>query len=157
VGELAAQELGIDLMHVPYKGGGQAVTDVISGQVTAGVLGAAAVMPHLRSGKLVALAQTTRTRSAMLAQTPTLAELGARSIDVAQWSALFVPREVDETIARRMATAVRASLAERTVQERLAANSMDVAQVDPQQFAQQLAQERVRWGQLIKDRRLEVN
>jgi tripartite-type tricarboxylate transporter receptor subunit TctC len=68
-----------------------------------------------------------------------------------------VPREVDETIARRMATAVRASLAERTVQERLAANSMDVAQVDPQQFAQQLAQERVRWGQLIKDRRLEVN
>ena len=157
VGELAAQELGIDLMHVPYKGGGQAVTDVISGQVTAGVLGAAAVMPHLRSGKLVALAQTTRTRSAMLAQTPTLAELGARSIDVAQWSALFVPREVDEAIARRMATAVRASLAERTVQERLAANSMDVAQVDPQQFAQQLAQERVRWGQLIKDRRLEVN
>lgn len=76
---------------------------------------------------------------------------------MAQWSALFVPREVDEAIARRMATAVRASLAERTVQERLAANSMDVAQVDPQQFAQQLAQERVRWGQLIKDRRLEVN
>lgn len=63
VGELAAQNLGINLLHVPYKGGGQAVTDAIAGQVTAAVLGAAAVLPHIKSGKLVALAVSTRQRS----------------------------------------------------------------------------------------------
>jgi tripartite-type tricarboxylate transporter receptor subunit TctC len=82
VGELFAQNLGINLLHIPYKGGGQAVNDVVAGQVTAAVLGAAAVLPHIKSGKLIALAVSTRQRSPMLPDTPTLAESGAGDIDV---------------------------------------------------------------------------
>lgn len=156
VGELAAAELGIDLLHVPYKGGGQAVTDIISGQVSMGVLGAAAVMPHLRSGKLLALAQTTKTRSAMLAQTPTLIESGAKTVDVAQWSAVFAPRGTPDAIVQRMTAAIRASLADKALQDKLAANSMEVSDLDPLTFVRQLQQDRARWAQLIKTRNLQV-
>ena len=156
VGELAAAELGIDLLHVPYKGGGQAVTDIIGGQVAVGVLGAAAVMPHIRSGTLIALAQSMKSRSPLLAQTPTLIEAGAKGIDIAQWSAVFVPRGTPEATVTKMSTAIRASLADKALQAKLAANSMERTDVDPQQFARQIAHERVRWAQLIKDRKLEV-
>ena len=82
---------------VPFPPGGSndvaarvvAVTDVIAGQVTLAVLGAAAVLPHIKSGKLIPLAVSTRQRSPMLLGTPTLAESGAGDIDVPQWSALF--------------------------------------------------------------------
>ena len=72
VGELFSQQMSIDLLHVPYKGGGQAVNDVIAGQVMVGVLGAATVLPHIKSGKLIALAVSTRSRSPMLPGVPTL-------------------------------------------------------------------------------------
>jgi tripartite-type tricarboxylate transporter receptor subunit TctC len=157
VGQLAWDALGIDLIHVPYKGGGQAVTDVIGGQVTAGVLGAAAVMPHIRSGALLPLAQTTRKRSPLLGDTPTLEEAGARDIDVAQWSALFAPRGTPDAVVAKMGGAVRAALAGNDVKTKLAASSMETAgDLDPQQFARKLADDRLRWAQLIKTRKLEV-
>lgn len=154
VGELAAAELGIDLLHVPYKGGGQAVTDLIGGQVTLGVLGAAAVMPHIRSGALLPLAQSMKTRSPLLAQTPTLMEAGAKTIDIAQWAAVFVPRDTPAAVVEKLSAAVRTSLADKALQAKLAANSMEVSDADLQQFVQRLAQERMRWAQLIKDRKL---
>jgi tripartite-type tricarboxylate transporter receptor subunit TctC len=156
VGELTSVELGVDLLHVPYKGGGQAVTDVISGQVSVGVLGAAAVMPHIRNGSLIPLAQSTKTRSPLLAQTPTLIESGAKGVDIAQWSAVFVPRGTPEAIISRMAAAIRSGLADKALQTKMAASSMEPSDADPQQFVRQLAQERTRWAQLIKDRKLEV-
>lgn len=156
VGELASAELGIGLLHVPYKGGGQAVTDIISGQVTLGVLGAAAVMPHIRSGKLIPLAQTMKTRSPLLAQTPTLMESGAKTIDIAQWVAVFAPRGTPEPIVKAMAAAIRASLADKALQDKLATSSLEVSDADPQAFVRQLAQERVRWAALIKDRKLDL-
>ena len=154
VGELFAQGLGIDLLHVPYKGGGQAVNDVIAGQVTLAVLGAAAVLPHIRSGKLVPLAVSTRQRSPMLPDTPTLAESGAGDIDVPQWSALFAVEGTPPAVLARLRREVEASLAEPAVQQHFQKAAMESVATPPDAFQQRMAQDRDRWARLIKERKI---
>jgi tripartite-type tricarboxylate transporter receptor subunit TctC len=156
VGELAAGNLGIDLLHVPYKGGGQAVIDVISGQVPVAVLGAAAVLPHIKSGKLIALAVSTKSRSAMLPTVPTLAESGAGEIDVPQWAALFAPSGFDEAALAKFRTALTASLAEPALKEKLQQASMEIAQTSPEDFRKQLIRDRDRWAKLIVERKINL-
>ncbi len=156
VGELFAQQLGIDLLHVPYKGGGQAVNDVIAGQVPVAVLGAAAVLPHIKAGKLVALAVTTRTRSPMLPDTPTLRESGAGEIDVPQWSALFATEGTPAPILARLRQSVEETLAEASVKQRFANAAMEIVSTPPAIFQQRMMQDRDRWARLIKDRKISL-
>ncbi len=156
VGELAAGNLGIDLLHVPYKGGGQAVIDVISGQVPLAVLGAAAVLPHIKSGKLIALAVSTKNRSTMLPNVPTLAEAGAGEIDVPQWAALFAPAGFDEVALLKFRTALTASLAEPALKEKLQQASMEIAQISSDDFRKQLIRDRDRWAKLIVERKINL-
>jgi tripartite-type tricarboxylate transporter receptor subunit TctC len=157
VGELFSQNLGINLLHIPYKGGGQAVTDVIAGQVTVAVLGAAAVLPHIKSGKLVALAVSTRQRSPMLPDTPTLAESGAGDIDVPQWSALFAVEDTPAAVVAQLRRSVEDSLAEPAVKQQLLNLAMDTVATTPQAFQQRMLQDRERWTRLIKDRKISLD
>ena len=157
VGELFAQNLGINLLHIPYKGGGQAVTDVIAGQVTVAVLGAAAVLPHIKSGKLVALAVSTRQRSPMLPDTPTLAESGAGDIDVPQWSALFATEDTPAAVQAQLRRSVEESLAEPAVKQQLLNLSMETVATTPQAFQQRMLQDRERWARLVKDRKISLD
>ena len=157
LGELFAQNLGIDLLHVPYKGGGQAVTDVISGQVSVAVLGAAAVLPHIRSGKLVALAVSTRQRSPMLPDTPTLAESGAGDIDIPQWSALFAVSGTPAPVLARMGRSVEESLAEGPVRQQFLNAAMEIVPIPPEAFLQKMVQDRERWARLIRERRISLD
>ncbi|MFN0182421.1 MAG: tripartite tricarboxylate transporter substrate-binding protein [Aquabacterium sp.] len=157
VGELFAGNLGIDLLHIPYKGGGQAVTDVIAGQVSVAVLGAAAVLPHIKSGKLVALAVTTRSRSPMLPDTPTLAESGAGDIDVPQWSAMFAVEGTPAAVVSRLRRSVEESLAEPAVRQQFQNAAMDIIATPPEAFQQRMLQDRERWSRLIKDRKISLD
>ena len=157
VGELFSQNLGINLLHIPYKGGGQAVTDVIAGQVTAAVLGAAAVLPHIKSGKLVALAVSTRQRSPMLPDTPTLAESGAGDIDVPQWSALFAVTGTPAPVLAQLRRSVEESLAEPAVKQHLLNLAMDHVATPPDAFQQRMLQDRERWAKLVKDRKISLD
>ena len=156
VGELFAQQMGIDLLHVPYKGGGQAVNDVIAGQVTSAVLGAAAVLPHIKAGKLIPLAVSTRTRSAMLPDVPTLAESGAAEVDVAQWSALFAVEGTPAPVMAKLRSSVIDSLTEPDIKLKFANVAMDVSSVTPEAFHQRIVQDRERWARLIKDRKISL-
>jgi tripartite-type tricarboxylate transporter receptor subunit TctC len=156
VGELFSQNLGIDLLHIPYKGGGQAVTDVVAGQITVAVLGAAAVLPHIKSGKLVALAVSTRSRSPMLPDAPTLAESGAGEIDVPQWSALFAPEGTPQTVLARLRRSVDESLTEPAVKQVFQNAAMDIVATPPEVFQQRMLQDRERWARLIKERRISL-
>jgi tripartite-type tricarboxylate transporter receptor subunit TctC len=156
VGELAAANLGIDLLHIPYKGGGQAVADVVGGQVPLAVLGAAAVLPHIKSGKLIALAVSTKTRSSALPTTPTLAESGAGDIDVPQWAALFAPAGFDDAALQKLRSAVTQALADPALKEKFQQASMDIAQTSPEAFRQQLSRDRERWAKLINDRKINL-
>jgi tripartite-type tricarboxylate transporter receptor subunit TctC len=156
VGELAALNLGIDLLHIPYKGGGQAVVDVMSGQVPFAVLGAAAVLPHVKSGKLIALAVSTRTRSMMLPTVPTLAEAGAGDIDVPQWAALFAPAGLEEAALSKLRSAIASTMSEAGLREKLQQSSMEIAKTTPDEFRKQLVADRERWGKLIADRKINL-
>ena len=157
VGELFSQNLGIDLLHIPYKGGGQAVTDVIAGQVTVAVLGAAAVLPHIKSGKLIALAVSTRNRSLMLPDTPTLVESGAGDIDVPQWSALFAVDGTPPAVVARLRRSVEESLAEAAVKQHYLNAAMEIVATTPEAFLQKMVQDRERWAKLIKERKISLD
>ncbi|MDP2006696.1 MAG: tripartite tricarboxylate transporter substrate binding protein [Rubrivivax sp.] len=157
VGELFAQNLGINLLHIPYKGGGQAVTDVIAGQVTVAVLGAAAVLPHIKSGKLVALAVSTRQRSPMLPDTPTLAESGAGDIDVPQWSALFAVEGTPAAVVTRLRRSVEESLAEPELKQHFLKLAMESVPTPPEAFQQRMLQDRERWARLVKERKIALD
>jgi tripartite-type tricarboxylate transporter receptor subunit TctC len=156
VGELFSQQIGIDLLHVPYKGGGQAVNDVIAGQVTVAVLGAAAVLPHIKAGKLIALAVSTRSRSAMLPDTPTLIESGASDIDVPQWSALFALEGTPPAVLAKLRRSIDETLAEPDAKSRFANAAMDVSTMSPDAFLQRMVQDRDRWAKLIKARKISM-
>lgn len=154
VGELFSQNLGINLLHIPYKGGGQAVNDVIAGQVAVAVLGAAAVLPHIKSGKLNALAVSTRRRSLILPDTPTLAESGAGDIDVPQWSALFAPEGTPAAVIQPLRRGVDECLADPALKQQLLGLAMETVALTPEVFQQRMVQDRERWGRLIKDRKI---
>ena len=157
VGELFSQNLGINLLHIPYKGGGQAVNDVIAGQVTVAVLGAAAVLPHIKSGKLVALAVSTRQRSPMLPEVPTLAESGAGDIDVPQWSAMFALDGTPPAVLARLRKSVQDSLAEPELKQQFLNAAMETVATPPEVFQQRMVQDRDRWAKLIKDRKISLD
>ncbi len=156
VGELFSQQLGIDLLHVPYKGGGQAVNDVIAGQVPVAVLGAAAVLQFIKAGRLVPLAVSTRNRSPMLPDTPTLIESGAGDIDVPQWSALFATEGTPAAVLARLRRSVDESLAEPAVKQRFTSAAMDIVATPPEVFQKRMIQDRDRWAKLIKDRKISL-
>jgi tripartite-type tricarboxylate transporter receptor subunit TctC len=156
VGELFSQQMGMDLLHVPYRGGGQAVNDVIAGQIATAVLGAAAVLPHIKAGKLIPLAVSTRTRSAMLPDTPTLAESGATDVDVAQWSALFALEGTPAAVMAKLRSSVAETLAEQDTKQKFAAAAMDISAVSPEAFHQRIIADRERWAKLIKDRKISL-
>jgi tripartite-type tricarboxylate transporter receptor subunit TctC len=156
VGELFSQNMGINLLHIPYKGGGQAVNDVISGQVTVAVLGAAAVLPHIKSGKLIPLGVSTRRRSSILPDTPTLSESGAGDIDVPQWSALFAVDGTPAPIISQMRRAVEESLADSGLKQQLLGLAMEMVAMTPDAFQQRMVQDRERWAKLIKDRKISM-
>src|SRR4029077_7516866 len=93
---------GIDIVHIPYKGGGQAIADVASGQVKVGVLGMAPSLPHIQSGKLIALAVTGGKRSELLPNVPTVAEAALPGFETAQWQGMAAPAGTPPPIVARM-------------------------------------------------------
>ena len=90
--EWFASLAGIRLTHVPYKGGGQAITDLLGAQVQLAVLGAAPLIPHYKTGRLKLLAQTTDTRSPLLPEVPTFQEAGFAALSIEQWQGVFLPQ-----------------------------------------------------------------
>jgi tripartite-type tricarboxylate transporter receptor subunit TctC len=115
------------------------------------------VLPHIQSGKLVALAVSTRQRSPMLPDTPTLAESGAGDIDVPQWSALFAPEGTPATVSARLRRSVEDSLAEPAVKQQLIKLSMESIATEPAAFQRRMLQDRERWGKLIRDRKISLD
>lgn len=100
--EMILNHHGAEMVHVPYKGGGQAVVDLVSGQVTLGMLGIAPVLPHIRSGKLLALATTGKSRSLVLPDVVTVAESGVPDFETGQWQGILAPAGTPAQIVNRL-------------------------------------------------------
>jgi tripartite-type tricarboxylate transporter receptor subunit TctC len=150
VGEWLARLAGIKLTHVPYKGGGQAITDLVGGQVKIGSLGSTPVMPHYRAGKLKIIAQTTAQRAPSLPEVPTYQEQGL-AIELDQWLGLLVPAGTPGEVVRRLNAATAKVLALPAVQERFAPQGLEVASGSPEEFAKLYRSDYEKYARLVKE------
>lgn len=160
-GHLAAELLklrsGLEATHVPYKSGPEAVTGVLSGAIDFLFFTVPASLPHVRSGKLRALAITSATRSALAPDVPTVAESGFPGFEVLAWYGLFVPRGTPAEIVERVSAEVEKILREPEVRDRFIQLGAEPKFLAPGPFADFVAKDSAGWGKVIRDARLKAD
>ena len=149
-GEMLKGAAGINLTHVPYKGSGPALNDLMGGQVQMMFDNLSTAMPLIRAGKLRPLAVTTRSRTPLLPDVPTMVELGFENFEASVWFGLFAPRNTPRPIVDRLAREVAVMLADPRTPPKLAPLSMDVMKSDsPEKFAEFFRQDAERWRKVV--------
>jgi tripartite-type tricarboxylate transporter receptor subunit TctC len=144
------QKTGTSGVHVPYKGGGPAMNDLLGGVVDASFQNINAVVQHVASGKLRALAITGDKRSPLLPQVPTLAEAGASGIDVYSWQAVAAPKGLPADVKKTLHAAIVAALNDPQVKPRLTDLGFEIVASTPEQFTAFQAAEFARWKTVIE-------
>ena len=152
--ELFWLQTGTSGVHVPYKGGGPAMSDLLGGQVDASFQNINAVVPHVASGKLRALAVTGAKRSALLPQVPTLTESGVKDADVYSWQGIAAPKGLPADVKAKLHAAIVAALNDPAVKPKLLEVGFEIVANTPEQFAAFQAAESARWKQLIDSRKI---
>jgi tripartite-type tricarboxylate transporter receptor subunit TctC len=149
--ELFKSIAGVDLLHVPYKGTGQAVTDLLAGHVNLMFAPAQTVMPYVQAGRLKALAVTGARRSETLPDLPTVSESGLPGYEAVGWFGLLAPAAtLKATVAKISADANRV-LAEREVREKILSLGSDVSGDTPEEFARFIRGDQAKWSRLMKE------
>jgi tripartite-type tricarboxylate transporter receptor subunit TctC len=147
---------GIEITHIPYKGSGPLVTDLIGGQVTMSFDTATPVLPHIKAGKLKALAVTTAKRSSALPDVPTLAEAGVKGIDTGTWFGLLAPAATPKEITTRLHTEVSNALAQPDFRKRLEEIGAEPVGNTPEQMAAQIKGDTEKFARLVKDAKVVI-
>ncbi len=156
-GELFNIVAGVKLVHVPYKGVNLAMNDVLSGQIHFVVIGIPAAAPHIRAGKLRALALVAPQRSAALPEVPTVTEAGLRDFEVTTWYGILAPTGTPRPIITRLnAEIVRIMHAPQT-KDRLAAMGTDPMTNTPEEFADYIKREIAKWGEVVRQAGLKAD
>ncbi len=156
MGEWFAKMAGIQLTHIPYKGGGQAITDLVGGQVPLGSLGSSPVIPHYKSGKLKLLAQSTRTRAPTLPEVPTYEEAGFKGLVLDQWLGMLVPAGTPPEVIARLNAEIGRALAEPAVRERFAQSALEPIGGSAEQFGKLIRDDYEKYGRLVKELGIKV-
>ncbi|MDT7838419.1 Bug family tripartite tricarboxylate transporter substrate binding protein [Aquabacterium sp. OR-4] len=149
-GELLAQRTGTQLLHVPYKGSGPAMSDLIGGQLTMMFDILSTARGHIASGRVRAIALSAGRRSAALPEVPTMAEAGLPGFDVGGWYALYAPNKLPPAVAARLLDATRKALAQPELAKALAEQGYDAWTGSPEQVAQRAATERTQWASVTQ-------
>jgi tripartite-type tricarboxylate transporter receptor subunit TctC len=149
-GELLRSLAGVDIVHVPYKGGGPALVDVLSGQMQIMFATLPAAMPHVKSGKLRPVAMTTAKRSIAMPDLPTVAESGVPGYEAATWYGLLLPARMPAPIVDRLHAETVKALAVPELRERLVGQGFEPVGSTPAEFAAYIKSEIVKWGKVIK-------
>ena len=156
-GEVFASMTQTDLTHVPYKGSGPAVADLLGGQVDSMFDSVTSARPHIASGKLRALAVTTSTRSRALPDVPTMAEAGVPGYDVSPWFAVFVPAGTPRPVVDKLNAALLDAMRHPDVVTRLDALGVEPIGSTPEALAAHLASESARWARVIAERGIKID
>lgn len=149
--ELFAHAAGMSLQHIPYRGGSQAITDVIGGQVPLVAVNALEALPHFKSGKLKVLAVLSPNRSSIFPDVPTIAESGYAGFEASVWYGFVAPVATPKPIVARLHAEVQKALQTPEVRERMTAVGGEVVPGSSEQFGALLRSERVRYEKLVRD------
>jgi len=149
-GELFSSMAGIKMLHVPYKGSSPAVTDLLGGQVQMMFSPASSVMPHIRAGKLTALASTGAKRAAIAPDLPTIDEVGLKGFETEVWFGFVVPVGTPPDVVSKLNSATHAVLDSPEVQEQFRAQGIEVVKSSPDQFARYIRSETSKWAKVIQ-------
>jgi len=156
-GELLALRTGIKLQHIPYKGGGQAVTDAAAGQIPMIVTVVPTVMAHITAGRLVPIAVSGRARSLSLPDVQTFTEAGVKDFDVTSWYGLLAPAKTPKAIINRLQSEIAAVMQIPEVRERYVKSSFEPVANTPEEFATQLKADYEQWGQVVKNANIKLD
>jgi tripartite-type tricarboxylate transporter receptor subunit TctC len=149
--ELFAHAAGIQLQHVPYRGGAQAITDTIGGQVPLVAVNALEVQPHAKAGKLKVLAALSAQRTAIFPDTPTIAESGYPGFEASVWYGLVAPAATPRPVVEKLHAEVQKALQTPEVKQRMSGVGGEVIPGTAQAFAQLIHNERVRYEKIVKE------
>jgi tripartite-type tricarboxylate transporter receptor subunit TctC len=157
---LAMEQLRIaadlDVVHVPYRGIGPAFTDLLGGQTQLMFPGLAAALPHIKAGKVKALAVTGKSRHKLLPDVPTFAESGYAGFDGVQWYGIVGPVNLPAPIVKRLNEEINALLANPELAERLSAEALEPMPMTPDEFGRYIRDDIARWSKLAKERNIEI-
>ena len=149
--ELFKSMAKVDLLHVPYKGTGQAVTDLLAGQIDLLFAPAQAVLPHVKAGKLKALATTRARRPETIADLPTVAEAGLPGYEAVGWFGLLVPAATPRPVVEKLSADANRVLADRETRTRMQAVGADPAGNTPDEFARFIRDDQAKWAKLMRE------
>ena len=149
--ELFKQVAGVNIQHVPYKGTGPAVTDLISGQVSMFITNMPSVLPMVKAGRVRALAVTSLQRSTLAPELPTVAESGIPGFEVIVWYGVLAPAAVPKALLARLNQEVRKMSDMQDVKDKLALLGAEAMSSTPEAFAQRIRDELSKWGKIVRD------
>ena len=150
-GELFKSTTGVDIQHVPYKGGAPAIVDLVAGQIPVMFDNVPPLLPHVRSGRIRALANTSLTRLAVLPDVPTLDESGLKGFDAVGWNGLLAPAGAPREIVARLHSEVARILRAPDVREQLTGQGADIVGNSPDEFAAWIRGEIKKWAGVVRD------
>jgi tripartite-type tricarboxylate transporter receptor subunit TctC len=152
--ELFKQTAGIDMIHVPYKGGAPAATDLMAGNVDMMFEQMYAAMPSIQAGKLRPLAVTSKARLPALPNVPTFAEAGLPQVEVLNWQGVIAPKGTSPAIIAKLNQAVNQGLQEANMRDIIIGQGNEVGGGTPQEFAALIAAESVKWGHVVREAKI---
>ena len=154
--EWFAKLAGIQLTHVPYKGGGQAIVDLVGGQIQVGSLGSSPLIPYYKAGKLRLLAQSTATRAPTLSEIPTYQEAGYKSLEIEQWIGVFAPAGTPPEIVARFNAEIGKALADPGIRERYALAALEPVGGTADSLSRLLRSDYEKYGRLIRELNIRI-
>jgi tripartite-type tricarboxylate transporter receptor subunit TctC len=156
-GELFASMAGVDILHVPYRGSGPAVSDLIGGQVDMMFDSISSARPHVQTGKLRALGLTTAKRSSSMPDVPTIAEAGVKGYELVPWFGVFMPAGTPKDVVQTMHRALVDAMQTTEVKARFFVIGAEVIGNTPEAFASALAAESAKWERIVRERNIRAD
>ncbi|NIM43222.1 MAG: tripartite tricarboxylate transporter substrate binding protein [Hydrogenophaga sp.] len=155
--ELYWQQTGTSGVHVPYKGGGPVMTDLLGNQVDSSFMNINTAMPQIKAGKLRALSITSAQRSALLPDVPTLDELGIKDANVYSWQAVAAPKGIPADLKNKLQAAIKDALNDPSIKPKLLDLGFEIVANSPEEFTKFQAAEFARWQKLITARNIKAD
>ena len=159
-GHLAAEQLkllaGIDMLHVPFKGGAPALTALMGNQVQLIAFAAGAAVPHIKSGKIKGLAVTGKSRSPALPDVPTMAEQGYPQLDSGAWMGIVAPAKTPRPVIEKLQSEIARAVKDPGIAGKLADQAVELGASSPEEFAAFIRAEHDKWGKLIREAKLDL-